>query len=137
EWLETHGVPVIGYQTDEFPAFYSRSSGLPVDARADTPEEVAALFRAQRALGLPGGMLVTVPVPAEYELPADQMEDAIGRALGEAAAQGIRGKALTPFLLARIAELTGEASLRANLALLENNARVAAQVAVALGTEDN
>lgn len=132
EWLETHGVPVIGYQTDEFPAFYSRSSGLPVDARADTPEEVVALFRAQRALGLPCGMLVTVSVPAEYELPADQMEEAVGRALGEAAERGIRGKTLTPFLLARISELTGEASLRANLALLENNARVAAQIAVAL-----
>ncbi|MEJ5197538.1 MAG: pseudouridine-5'-phosphate glycosidase [Anaerolineae bacterium] len=136
EWLETHGVPVIGYQTDEFPAFYSRSSGLPVDARAETPEEVVALFRAQRALGLPCGMLVTVPVPAEYELPADQMEEAIGRALGEAGERGIRGKALTPFLLARISELTGEASLRANLALLENNARVAAQIAVALAGSD-
>jgi len=132
EWLETHGVPVIGYGTDEFPAFYNRSSGLPVDARADTPAEVAALFRAQRALGLPGGLLVTVPVPAEVELPAGQMEAAIAGALGEAEAQGIKGKALTPFLLARISELTGEASLRANLALLENNARVAAQIAAAL-----
>jgi pseudouridine-5'-phosphate glycosidase len=132
EWLETHGVPVIGYGTDEFPAFYNRSSGLGVDARADTPEEVAALFRAQRALGLPGGMLVTVPVPAEFELPAAQMEAAIGGALAEADAQGIKGKALTPFLLSRISKLTGEASLRANLALLENNARVAAQIAVAL-----
>ena len=132
EWLETHGVPVIGYGTDEYPAFYNRSSGLPVDARADSPEEVAALFRAQRALGLPGGMLVTVPVPAEFELPAAQMEAAIGGALAEADAQGVKGKALTPFLLSRISELTGEASLRANLALLENNARVAAQIAVAL-----
>jgi pseudouridine-5'-phosphate glycosidase len=132
EWLETHGVPVIGYGTDEFPAFYNRSSGLPVDARADSPEEVAALFRAQRGLGLPGGMLVTVPVPAEFELPAGQMEAAISAALGEAEAREIKGKALTPFLLARISELTGEASLRANLALLENNARVAAQIAVAL-----
>ena len=132
EWLETHGVTVVGYGTDEFPAFYNRSSGLPVDVRADTPEEVAALFRAQRALGLPCGMLVTVPVPEEYELPIDQMEAAIAQALGEAEAQGIKGKALTPFLLARISELTGEASLRANLALLENNARVAARIAVAL-----
>ncbi|MGC8779906.1 MAG: pseudouridine-5'-phosphate glycosidase [Anaerolineae bacterium] len=132
EWLETHGVPVIGYGTDEFPAFYNRSSGLPVDARADTPEEVAAIFRAQRALGLPAGLLVTAPVPAGHELPADQMEAAIGRALREAHGRGIRGRALTPFLLARISELTGEASLRANLALLENNARIAAQIAVAL-----
>ncbi len=132
EWLETHGVPVIGYQTDEFPAFYNRSSGLPVDVRADTPTEVAALFRAQRALGLPAGLLVAVPVPAAYELPAEQMTTAIGQALREAAGRGIKGKALTPFLLARISELTGEASLRANLALLENNARVAAQIAVAL-----
>ncbi len=132
EWLETHGVPVIGYGADEFPAFYNRSSGLPVDMRVDTPEEVAAFFRAQRALGLPAGMLVTVPVPAEFELPADQMEAAIGRALNEAEAQGIRGRALTPFLLARISELTGEASLRANLALLENNARVGAEIALAL-----
>ena len=132
EWLETHGVTVVGYGTDEFPAFYNRSSGLPVDVRADTPEEVAALFRAQRALGLPCGMLVTVPVPEEYELPTDQMEAAIGQALGEAEAQGIKGKALTPFLLARISELTGEASLRANLALLENNARVGAEIAVSL-----
>jgi pseudouridine-5'-phosphate glycosidase len=132
EWLETHGVTVIGYGTDRFPAFYNRDSGLPVDVRADTPEEVAALFRAQRALELPCGMLVAVPVPAEFELPAEQMEAAIAQALGEAEAQGVKGKALSPFLLARISELTGEASLRANLALLENNARVAAEIAVAL-----
>jgi len=132
EWLETHGVTVVGYGTDCFPAFYNRSSGLPVDVRADTADEVAALFRAQRALGLPCGMLVTVPVPEAYELPADQMEAAIGRALGAAEAQGIKGKALTPFLLARISELTGEASLRANLALLENNARVGAEIALSL-----
>jgi len=132
EWLETHGVTVVGYGTDRFPAFYNRDSGLPVDVRADTPEEVAALFRAQRALGLPCGMLVAVPVPAEFELPADQMEAAIAQALGEAQAQEVKGKALTPFLLARISTLTGEASLRANLALLENNARVGAEIAVAL-----
>ena len=133
EWLETHGVTVVGYGTDRFPAFYNRDSGLPVDVRADTPEEVAALFRAQRALGLPCGMLVTVPIPAEFEPPADQMEAAIAQALAEAEAQGIKGKAMTPFLLARVSALTGEASLRANLALLENNARVAAEIAVALG----
>ena len=132
EWLETHGVPVIGYKTGRFPAFYNRDSGLPVDVRAETPGQVAELFRAQRRLGLPGGMLVGVPVPEEFELPADQMEDAIERALAEAEAQSIRGKAITPFLLARISDLTGEASLRANLALLENNSRVSAQIAGAL-----
>jgi pseudouridine-5'-phosphate glycosidase len=132
EWLETHGVTIVGYGTDHFPAFYNRDSGLPVDVRADTPEEVAALFRAQRTLGLPCGMLVTVPVPAEFELPADQMEAAIAQALDDAQTQEIKGKALTPFLLARISALTGEASLRANLALLENNARVGANIAVAL-----
>ncbi len=132
EWLETHGVPVIGYGTDEFPAFYNRSSGLPVDVRAETAAEVAALFQAQRTLGLSAGMVVTVPVPAEFELPVAQMEAAIGQALSEAEARGMRGKALTPFLLARISELTGEASLRANLALLENNARVGAEIALAL-----
>ena len=132
EWLETHGVTVVGYETDRFPAFYNRDSGLPVDVRADTPEEVAALFRAQRALGLPCGMLVAVPIPVESELPAEQMQAAIAQALGEADAQGVKGKALTPFLLARVSVLTGEASLAANLALLENNARVAAQIARAL-----
>ncbi len=132
EWLETHGVTVVGYETDRFPAFYNRDSGLPVDVRADSPEEVAALFCAQRELGLPCGMLVTVPVPAEAELPRDQMELVVARALEEAERNDVKGKALTPFLLARISELTGEASLRANLALLENNARVAARIARAL-----
>lgn len=132
EWLETHGVTVVGYQTDCFPAFYNRDSGLPVDVRADTPEEVADLFRAQRRLDLPCGMLVTVPLPAEYELPRAQMEEGINRALNEAAAQGIRGRALTPFLLGRLSELTGEASLHANLALLKNNAAIAARIALAL-----
>lgn len=132
EWLETHGVTVVGYQTDHFPAFYNRDSGLPVDVRADTPEEVAELFRAQRRLELPCGMLVTVPLPEEYELPREQMEDGINLALREAADQGIRGRALTPFLLGRLSEITGEASLHANLALLKNNAAVAARIAVAL-----
>ena len=133
EWLETHGVPVVGYGVDRFPAFYNRDSGLPVDVRVDTPEEAAALYRAQRGLGLPGGMLLTVPVPPEAELPASDMQAAIAAAQLEAAARGIRGKALTPFLLALISTLTGEASLRANLALLENNARIAARVARAMG----
>lgn len=132
EWLETHGVTVVGYGTDRFPAFYNRDSGLPVDVRADSPAEVAALFRAQRALDLPCGMLVAVPVPAEAELPASQMKATIEQALEEAATRGVKGTALTPFLLARVSELTGEASLAANLALLENNARVGAEIAVAL-----
>ncbi len=132
EWLETHGVPVVGYQTDEFPAFYSRSSGLPVDLRADDPAEVAALYQAQRQLGLPTGLLVCVPVPAEAELARDVVDPAIEQALAEAEQAQIKGKGLTPFLLARISELTGQASMRANLALLENNARVAAQIACAL-----
>ena len=92
EWLETHGVTVVGYGTDRFPAFYNRDSGLPVDVRADTPAEVAALFRAQRALGLPCGMLVTVPIPAEFEPPAEQMEAAIAQALGEAEDAGGQGQ---------------------------------------------
>ena len=132
EVLETQGVPVIGYGTDEFPAFYSRSSGLPVDVCCDTPEEVAAIAQARDALELPGGILVAVPIPTEDELPSSEAETAIGRALAEAEAQGITGKAVTPFLLARVSELTGETSLRANVALLLNNARVAAAIAVAI-----
>lgn len=132
EWLETWGVPVLGYGTDEFPAFYSRRSGLPVDVRVDTPEEAAAVIQAKAALGLPGGVLICVPVPEAVELPAAEAESAIDQALAEAQAQGVRGKDITPFLLARIVELTGERSLRANLALLENNVRVGAQIAVAL-----
>ncbi len=135
EWLETWGVPVVGYQTDEFPAFYSRSSGLPVDVRVDTPQEAAAIIEAKRRLGLPGGVLICAPVPAEHELPAAEAHAAIEQALAEADAQGVRGKALTPFLLARIVELTGERSLRANLALLENNVRIGAQIAVALASQ--
>jgi pseudouridylate synthase len=134
EWLETWGVPVVGYGADEFPAFYSRSSGLPVDIRVDTPEEAAAIVEAKRRLGLPGGVLICAPVPEEHELPADEANAAIEQALAEADAQGVRGKAITPFLLARIVELTGERSLRANLALLENNVRIGAQIAAALAS---
>jgi pseudouridine-5'-phosphate glycosidase len=134
EVLETQGVPVIGYGTDEFPAFYSRSSGLPIDVRCDTPEEVAAIVRARDALELSGGILVAVPIPLEEELPAGEAEAAIVRALAEAEAQGISGKAVTPYLLARVSELTGEASLRANVALLLNNARVASAIAVEIST---
>lgn len=132
EYLETHGVPIIGYQTDELPAFYSRSSGLRVDVRADSPQEVTDIIRARRAAGLPGGELVAAPVPLEDELAGDMAERAIARATQEAEAQNMRGAALTPFVLARVAELTGGQSVRANRALLLNNARVAAQVACAL-----
>jgi pseudouridine-5'-phosphate glycosidase len=132
EVLETQGVPVIGYRTEEFPAFYTRSSGLPIDVRCDTPQEVAAVVRARDDLNLLGGTLVTVPVPPEDELSAAEAEVAIATALAEAEAQEIKGKAVTPFLLARVSELTGEASLRANVALLLNNARVASAIAVAL-----
>jgi pseudouridine-5'-phosphate glycosidase len=133
EVLETQGVAVIGYGTDEFPAFYTRSSGLPIDVRCDTSEEVAAIVRAREDLNLPGGILVAVPIPSGDELPAAEAEGAIATALAESEAQGIKGKAVTPFLLARVSELTGEASLRANVALLVNNARVASAIAVALG----
>ena len=134
EQLETRGVPVIGYGTDELPAFYSRTSGLPVDARADTPEEVAAIVRARRALGLEGGELVTVPVPAADELPRAEAEAAIAEATKLADESGITGAAITPFILAKIAELTNGRSKRANVALLLNNARVAALIAQALVT---
>ena len=130
ERLETLGVPVIGYGTDEVPAFYTHSSGLPVDVRCDSPAEVAAIWRAHRALGLRSGMLVTVPVPEEDALDEAIANEAIETALTAATEQDIRGKALTPFLLSHIAESTGEASLRANLALLENNTRIGARVAM-------
>ncbi|MCL4505112.1 MAG: pseudouridine-5'-phosphate glycosidase [Chloroflexi bacterium] len=132
EHLETLGVPVIGYQTDEIPAFYSRSSGLRADARVDTPDELAAIIKARRALGLPGGELVCVPAPSDSELPRDVAEQAIVAAQRMADEQGIHGAAATPFLLDQIAKLTHGASVRANIALLVNNARVAAQLAIAL-----
>ncbi|MGQ9814266.1 MAG: pseudouridine-5'-phosphate glycosidase [Candidatus Roseilinea sp.] len=132
EHLETLGVPVIGYQTDEIPAFYSRSSGLRADVRADSAEEVARIVRARRALGLPGGELVCVPVPRPDELPREIAETAIAEAQRLADAQGVYGPASTPFLLDHIAKLTRGASVRANVALLLNNARVAAEIARAL-----
>jgi pseudouridine-5'-phosphate glycosidase len=133
EWLETYGVPVLGYATDEFPAFYSRQSGLPVDARVDTPDEAARIIRTKWALGLEGGVLVTVPVPEEAELPRELAERAIERALAAAEEQGVMGKALTPVLLGQVARITEGRSLTANIALLKNNAVVAARIAGALG----
>ena len=132
EWLETAGVPVVGYCTDELPAFYSRRSGLRVDTRVDIPQEAAAIIRAARRLGLPGGILVVVPVPEADELPAERVEPQIIAALAEARAQRIDGNAVTPFLLKWLAQETGGASLKANVALLKNNAAVAAQIAAAL-----
>ena len=132
EWLETAGVPVVGYGTDELPAFYSRQSGLRVDTRVDRPQEAAAIIRAKRQLGLPGGILVVVPVPEADELPKESIEPRIVAALAEAKAQHIHGNAVTPFLLSRLSQETGGASLQANIALLKNNAVVAAQIAAAL-----
>jgi len=132
EYLETHAVPVIGYGSEEFPAFYSRRSGLKVDARVETPEEVAQIVQARGKLGLPAALLVCAPVPEADELPAREAEAAIAQAVGEAEAANVSGKALTPFLLARLVELTGGRARRANEALLLNNARVAARIARAL-----
>jgi pseudouridine-5'-phosphate glycosidase len=132
EALETRGVPVLGYRTDEFPAFYSRGSGLPVLARCDDAGEIAAIIRARDALGLTTGILVAAPVPEEHELPPAVAEEAIQEALADADRQGVRGKEITPFLLARVSELTGAQSQQANIALLKNNARLAGDIAAAL-----
>ena len=132
EWLETHGVTVVGYQCDELPAFYSRQSGLPIDVRAESPEDVAGIFKAQRSLELSSALLVVVPVPPEFEVPAEMLQQVLVTALEDAEAKGIAGAALTPFLLSQMAERSGGATLRANIALLENNARVAAAIARAL-----
>jgi pseudouridine-5'-phosphate glycosidase len=132
EWLETHGVPVVGYGCDEMPAFYTRRSGLPADARADTAAEVARLVRARDRLGLEAALVVTVPVPEGFEVDEAVMEESLSEALTVAASRGVSGRELTPFLLAHMSWRSGGATLRANLALLENNARIAAEVAVAL-----
>ena len=132
EYLETKGVPVIGYGTDELPAFYTRQSGLKVDYRADSPEELAAMFRAQRALEFRGGMLVTNPIPEQYAMPKAVIDAAIEQALKECAEQGVHGKETTPFLLARVVELTGGESLESNIRLVLNNAALAAKTAAAL-----
>ena len=131
EYLETKGVPVIGYGTDELPAFYTRQSGFGVDYRMDSPEELAAAFKASHDMNLKGGMLVTNPIPEEYAMPLDTINAAIDQAIAECEAQGIHGKATTPFLLARVAELTGGDSLASNIRLVYNNAKLAAQTAAA------
>ena len=132
EYLETKGVPVIGYGTDELPAFYTRTSGFGVDYRLDTPAELAAAFHAQRAMGLKGGMLVTNPIPEEYSMDPAVINKAIDQAIAECQAQGVHGKATTPFLLARVKDLTGGDSLDSNIHLVFNNARLAARTAAEL-----
>ena len=132
EYLETKGVPVIGYGTDELPAFYTRKSGFSVDYRADSPDELAAMFRAQRALDYRGGMLVANPIPERYAMPKEIIDAAIEQALRECAEQGVHGKETTPFLLARVVELTGGESLESNIRLVLNNAALAARTAALL-----
>ncbi|MFO1056142.1 MAG: pseudouridine-5'-phosphate glycosidase [Dongiaceae bacterium] len=131
EYLETRGVPVIGFGTDAFPAFYTRDSGLAVDRRADSGAEVAAIMAASRRLGLGGGLLVANPIPEAHALPRATVEAAIAAALADAERDGVRGKAVTPFLLGRLEALTGGASLAANIELVISNARVGAAIAVA------
>ncbi|MBI2719617.1 MAG: pseudouridine-5'-phosphate glycosidase [Rhizobiales bacterium] len=130
EALETLGVPVVGFGTDEFPAFYSRASGHGVPMRCDTAAEVASLMRAKWQLGLAGGIVVANAIPAAAEIPADEMAPVIAAAVAKAAQNGVRGKAVTPFLLAEIAAVTAGRSLAANIALAANNARLAAEIAV-------
>ncbi len=131
EYLETKGVPVIGFGTEELPAFYTRSSGFKVDYRIDTPEDLAAAFKASGDMELKGGMLVANPIPEEYAMPLDVINTAIDTAVKEAEEKGIKGKETTPFLLAKVSELTGGNSLASNIQLVYNNAKVAAQTAVA------
>ena len=135
EYLETRGVPVVGYRTNEFPAFWSRSSGLAAPLRLDSAAEIAGLLRAKWELGLRGGAVIANPVSEEDEIPAAEMAGRIDRAVAEAARRGIGGKAVTPFILSHIAELTGGRSLAANIALVKSNARLAAEVAVELQTK--
>ena len=130
EYLETKGVPVIGYGTEELPAFYTRQSGFKVDYRIETPAELAAAFKAQNDMELGGGMLVANPIPEEYAMPFEVINAAIDQAIAESVEKGIHGKETTPFLLARVSELTGGNSLASNIQLVYNNARLAAQTAV-------
>jgi pseudouridine-5'-phosphate glycosidase len=137
EWLETHSVTVIGYGCDEMPAFYSQKSGLTIDAHCDSPGEVAEIFNAQRKLGLQSALLVTVPVPEADEVDSSLLQTVLEASLAEAEKKKITGRELTPFLLASMSEGSQGATLRANISLLENNARVAAQIAIALSTSQN
>ena len=130
EYLETKGVPVIGYGTEELPAFYTRKSGFKVDYRLDTPEEIAEAFKAKQAMGLGGGMLVTNPIPEAYSMDPERINATIDEAIADAKRLGIHGKETTPYLLARIKDLTGGDSLAANIQLVLNNARLASQIAI-------
>ena len=130
EYLETKGVPVVGYQTKELPAFYTRTSGFNVDYRMDSPAELAKSFKTQNDLGFPAGMLVANPIPEEYAMPLEVITAAIDKAIAESVEKGIKGKETTPFLLARVSELTGGDSLASNIQLVFNNARLAAKTAV-------
>ena len=132
EYLETHGVPVLGYGTDELPAFYTQKSGFAVDYRLDTPQAIADLLQAKWALDLRGGAIIGNPIPSEFAMSPDIINAAIAQALAEADAQGIKGKAITPFLLARTSQITGGDSLAANIELVCNNAALAAQIACAM-----
>ncbi len=129
EYLETHGVPVVGYQTSEFPAFYSARSRLPTSSRADSPEEVVELARAHWGVGMTSALLVTVPPPPEVAMPEEEVRQAVKQALQDAKNERVRGQRVTPYLLQRVSELTGNASLLTNLGLLRNNAGIAAQIA--------
>jgi len=132
EYLETMGVPVLGYQTNELPAFYTRTSGILLENRVETPEEIADIVRAKWQFGLEGGVMVTNPIPEEFSMNPETMNAAIDTALAQAEKQGIEGKALTPFLLDYIKQVTGGESLRANIALIKHNAEIGAKIAVAL-----
>jgi len=129
EWLETNAVTVIGYQCDELPAFYSTLSGLPIDLRADSPGDVARVFKAQRDLDINSALLVTVPVPQDFEVPSAQLHKVLNDALADAERSSVGGRDLTPFLLSHMSQHSEGSTLRANIALLENNARVAAEIA--------
>jgi pseudouridylate synthase len=132
EYLETRGVPVVCYRSDEFPAFWSRSSGLPAPLRLDQPADIAAFMQARKGLGLDGGLVVTNPIPANAEIPAAEIESLVRQAIREADGKGITGKAVTPYLLGRMLKLSGGRSLPANIALVKNNAALAAEIAGAL-----
>ena len=132
EYLETKGVPVLGYRTETLPAFYTDESDFKVDYRMDSPEEIAAAVTAQRDMGYPGGMLITNPIPHQYAMPKDVIDAAINQARAEAKEEGVKGKATTPFLLARVCELTGGESLKSNIKLVLNNVALGAQIASAM-----
>jgi pseudouridine-5'-phosphate glycosidase len=135
EYLETSGVPVLGYQTDELPAFFSKNSGIPIHIRTDTVSEIVEIVRVHRKIGNQSAILVTIPPPAETSIPKQVADEAITLALKEAKEKNILGKDVTPFLLTKVSDLTGKSSLRANLALLVNNARLAARIAVAMTSD--